>query len=305
MLGFRAIRLTFCCLVSFGLGGCLVVIPTVPLNAPGYGHTYQIVDQHGRPIKDGFLILKSFYRANEEMFRSYPIKDGRAEVPLKIATRCSVLYWLYVPVWSFRFENPYGTYVYPVSRGHIYDAGWDLAPWDDNPEFMNGLSPPPKILRMRGASPDTERKDLKWLAYAAQIRSHPKEDQTARNALKAYILKRLHQLRPPKVVLLDKAIGRKDLEEVRRLLDAGACADFQRLHNLWRPIYRAVMSGNVEIVRLLLERGAQVNMLDAMDRSPLFFARDEQVRKLLLQYGADPQLGERATTRPTPSTRDE
>lgn len=305
MLGFRVICLTFCCLVSFGLGGCVIVIPTIPLNAPGYGHTYQIVDQHGEPIKEGFLILKSFYRANERMLRFYPIEDGRAEVPAKIATRCSAFYWLLVPICSFTFENPYGTYVYPVSRGYIYGDGWNLAPWNDNPEFMNGLSPPPKVLRMRQASPDTERKDLKWLIYGAQIRSPPKEDQTARNALKAYVEKRLHQLRPPKVVLLDKAIGRKDLEEVRRLLDTAAYTDLQRLHNLWRPIYPATMSGDVEIVRLLLEKGADVNVLDAKDRSPLFFARDEQVRKLLLQHGADPQHGEQPTTQPTPSPRDE
>ena len=195
MLRFSAIRLIFCCLMSCGLGGCVVIIPTIPLNAPGYGHTYQVVDQHDRPIKEGFLILVSCYRANDDMFRLYPIKDGRAEVPVKIATRCSATYWLHLPVWSFHFENPYGTYVYPISPGHIYNGGWDRGPWD-GPDFMDGLSPPPKILQMREAPPDTERKDLKRLAYAAQIELQAKEDQAGRTALKEYVEKRQSQLPP-------------------------------------------------------------------------------------------------------------
>jgi hypothetical protein len=298
----RAIRFAVCCMASWCLGGCVVVIPTIPLNAPGYGHTYLVVDQHDRPIKEGFLILESFYRANEEMFRLYPIKDGRAKVPLNIGTRCSECYWMYVPVWSFYFENPYGTYVYPVSAGHIYDGGWDVAPYD-NPELLDGLSPPPKVLRMRKVAPDTEREGLDDLAYPAQIRLQPKDDQLARDALKAYVEKRLSQLPPSKIVPLDKAINRGDAEEVRRLLDAGADPDFQHLHSLWRPIYPAVLRGDVQIVRLLLERGARVNVLDAMGRTPLFFARDKEVRKLLLRHGANPMVGVQATTQPVPQPR--
>ena len=291
------IRLAFCSMLLWSLGGCVFVIPTVPLNAPGYGHTYHIVDQHDRPIKDGFLILHSFYRANDRMFRLYPIKEGRAEVPLKIGTRCSGLYWLYVPIWSFTFENPYGTYVYPVAAGHIYAGGWQVAPWQSI-DFLDGLSPPPKVLRMREVPPGIERTDLNSLAYPAQIRGQRKKDQAARDALKEYVERRLKQLPPSKNELLDEAIRRKDLQEVRRLLDAGADPNLQYLHSLWRPIYGAVMVGDAEIIGLLIEKGAKVNVLDAMDRSPLDMARDEKIRNLLLRHGADPKLGCQPTTQP-------
>ena len=299
MMARTATRILACVVGLCGLSGCVVVIPTIPLNAPGYGHTYQGLDQHDRPIKDGFLILESLYRANEEMFRLYPIKDGRAEVPIKIGTRCSAMYWLYIPLWTVYLENPYGTYVYPVSPGHIYNGGWQVAPWDD-PEFMDGLSSPPKILRMREVPADTEREDLEELAYPAQIRLQPKQDQAARGALKQYVEKRLSQLPPSKAVPFDEAIKRDDVQEVRRLLDAGADANFQQLYSLWRPIYPAVMRGNVEIIWLLIEHGARVNVLDKMDRSPLSLARDEAVRKLLLEHGADPKLGQQPTTKPAP-----
>jgi len=293
----RIITFALNSMMLWSLGGCVFVIPTVLLNAPGYGHTYHIVDQHDRPIKDGFLILHSFYRANDEMFRLYPIKDGRAEVPLKIGTRCSGCYWMYLPIWSFYFENPYGTYVYPVSAGHIYAGGWEIAPWQTI-DFMDGLSPPPKVLRMREAPPDIEREDLDSLAYPAQIRLQPKKDQAARNALKEYVEKRLKQLPPSKIALLNEAIRRKNLQEVRRLLDAGADPNLQQLYSLWRPIYWAVMVGDAGIVELLIEKGAKVNVLDAMDRSPLDMARHEHIRNLLLRHGADPKLGDQPTTQP-------
>ncbi|MDP6635212.1 MAG: ankyrin repeat domain-containing protein [Phycisphaerae bacterium] len=279
------------------LGGCVFIIPTVPLNAPGYGHTYHIVDQHDRPIKDGFLMLHSFYRANDRMFRLYPIKDGRAEVPLKIGTRCSEFYWLYLPIWSFRFENPYGTYVYPVVAGHIYAGGWQIAPWDSI-DFLDGLSPPPKVLRMRKASPDIEREDLNSMAYPAQIINQPEKDQAARHALKEYVEKRLKQLPPSKSELLNEAIRSKDIQEVRRLLQAGADPNLQQLYSLWRPIYWAVMVGDAEIVELLIEKGAKVNVLNAGDGSPLSMARHEHIRNLLLKHGADPKLGHQPTTQP-------
>lgn len=294
---FRRTWCTLCLAALSCSGGCVLPIPTVPLNAPGYGHTYQVVDQQDKPIREGFLILHSFYHANEEMFRIYPIKNGRADVPAKIGTRCSATYWLYLPVWSFYFENPYGTYVYPVAKGHIYDGGWQIAPWH-SPEFMDGLSPPPKVLRMREAAPDLEREDLESMGYPAQIVLQPDADQTARIALKRYVEKRLAQLPPSKVVPLEEAIQKKNLQRVRQLLNAGADTNFQHLYCLWTPLYPAVMGGDLEIIKELLAHGAKVNVLDALDRSPFSLARDEKVRQLLLQHGADPKLGEEPETQP-------
>ena len=296
----RAMSILLCC-TGLSLTGCVIVIPTIPVNAPGYGHSYEVLDQHDRPIRDGFLILHSFYRVNDYMFRIYPIKNGRVDVPEKIGTRCSAGgYWLYVPVWSVTFENPYATYVYPVAPGHVYAGGWTDAPWG-SPDFLDGLSPPPKTFRMREAAPDLEREDVEALWYPAQIRLQPTEDQAARDALLEYVKKRLGQLPPSKIELLEKAIAQKDVQEIRRQLDSGADVNFEHLYSLWRPIYRGVMTGNAEIVRLLIEKGARVNVLDATNRSPWYFAEDEAVKKLLLEHGADPKLGEpleQVTTQP-------
>lgn len=287
------------CLLLICQEGCVVVIPTIPLNAPGYNHTYQVIDQHGKPIKDGFLILHSFYRASEDMFRLYPIENGWVHVPLKLGTRLNAYnWWPYFALgFTFHFENPYGTYIYPVAPGHIYDGGWQVAPWQ-SPEFMDGLSPPPKVLRMRRIPPDTEREDLNSLAYPAQIRLQPKEDQAARGALKEYVERRLAELPPARNVALERAITRKDSRAVRRLLDEGADVNLPHLYSLWTPIYRAVMGGDPEIIELLIQKGAQVNVLDAMGRSPLSLARSQRIRELLLRHGADPKLGKQAATQP-------
>ncbi|MCE5277753.1 MAG: ankyrin repeat domain-containing protein [Planctomycetaceae bacterium] len=273
------------------LGGCIVV-PTVPMNAPGHGHTYRIVDEQGKPIAKGFLVVESFYRANPEMLRLYPIEDGKAVVPVKIATRCSAgatflpfCMW----IWVFYFENPYGTYVYPVSEGFLYKEGWNVAPWapPGKPgELMDGLTPPPRVLQMRKVPPDLEREALDWLAGQGRMVGQPEDDQAARGKLKGFIDKRLAQLPPSKIVPLDKAIQEKNATEVRRLLDNGADVNHCHLANHWRPIFEAVVRDDKEMVMLLIERGAEVNVVDAQGASPLDRTQNEDIRKFLISQGA-------------------
>ena len=49
-------------LLATGSGGCVVLGPTVPLCAAGYGHTYSVTDQDGHPLKEGLLLLRSKYK---------------------------------------------------------------------------------------------------------------------------------------------------------------------------------------------------------------------------------------------------
>lgn len=63
-----------------------------------------------------------------------------------------------------------------------------------------------------------------------------------------------------------------------------------------RPLHRAVILNNREIVRVLLEKGADVNAQDIARHTPLHLAaRDgqENIARLLLEYGADPDARNR------------
>ena len=56
------------------------------------------------------------------------------------------------------------------------------------------------------------------------------------------------------------------------------------------PLYRASQSGRMDIVQLLLEQNANVNLRDTSRRAPLHAAShvgEMEVSRLLLQWGAD------------------
>jgi len=55
----------------------------------------------------------------------------------------------------------------------------------------------------------------------------------------------------------------------------------------WSPLIVATLFGRVEIVRDLLEHGADVKARDTSNKTSLHFALREVVARLLLEYGAD------------------
>ena len=85
------------------------------------------------------------------------------------------------------------------------------------------------------------------------------------------------------------AVRNGDIEIVKMLLDRGADVDAINLYNV-TPLHIAVESKKVEIVELLLNHGACVNARDCNSSTPLLLAAkdgSEEIVKLLLKHGAD------------------
>ena len=89
------------------------------------------------------------------------------------------------------------------------------------------------------------------------------------------------------------AIEDDDLDKVRALLDSGLSPDthIDFGENFETPLMKAARSGTLEIARLLLDRGADVNVRDREQATALEAAvsRDQTAMvALLLEKGADP-----------------
>ena len=91
------------------------------------------------------------------------------------------------------------------------------------------------------------------------------------------------------------------LDTVRAMLDLRAKLE---THGGRTPLTAAVSGHHVDIVRLLIERGADVNRKDETGRTPLHYAAavdfgDTAIAELLLKAGARPDVGdsERVTAR--------
>ena len=80
-------------------------------------------------------------------------------------------------------------------------------------------------------------------------------------------------------------LGRREM--VERLLARGA----EVSHSGWTALHFAASSGQLEIVRILLEHSAYIDALSDNGTTPLMMAarhRDAEVSALLLEQGADP-----------------
>lgn len=82
-------------------------------------------------------------------------------------------------------------------------------------------------------------------------------------------------------------------EEIQNLLSGGADIH-ERNETGSTPLHLAVFSGSEEIVRMLLDAGANPNAQDLKGVTPLNTARSfnglEEISKILLGAGADPTL---------------
>ena len=98
--------------------------------------------------------------------------------------------------------------------------------------------------------------------------------------------------------LLWKAASENDIELCRNLLEDPSI-DADETHKLWTPLMKAAEEGHVEVVQMLLDRGADIKAMNKKGRDALSFAaapsikrltndRHLHVLRLLVERGADP-----------------
>jgi hypothetical protein len=83
--------------------------------------------------------------------------------------------------------------------------------------------------------------------------------------------------------------GEGDSSEVERLLERGASPDAEGIDFIDRAIVVASSEGHRDIVALLIEHGADVNLRDSSGHTALYWARakgNEDISQLLVQAGA-------------------
>jgi len=88
---------------------------------------------------------------------------------------------------------------------------------------------------------------------------------------------------------LHEAVLEGDLQRVKKLLEQGANVNARNTVG-WTPLHLAAEKGYLEVARLLVEKGADVNARDDDGTTPLHFAAlwgHLEVARLLVEKGAD------------------
>lgn len=98
------------------------------------------------------------------------------------------------------------------------------------------------------------------------------------------------------------AVKQKEKEKVQSLIEKGAPVDYELDMNFGTPLYFAVVDGNIELTKLLLEKGANPKYSTNAGENMLNFALGNvELLQLLLDYGADPDSnGESASAQSYP-----
>lgn len=85
-----------------------------------------------------------------------------------------------------------------------------------------------------------------------------------------------------------KAVKKGDFQAVRRSLDSGAKIESFTPQNGKTALLEACSRGYEEIIKLLIERGADLRAIDFKDQSALRLAANERIRDLVRKHmGSD------------------
>lgn len=87
---------------------------------------------------------------------------------------------------------------------------------------------------------------------------------------------------------LHQAVKNSNPEIIQLLLEKGADLNVQDQDHGWTPLHTAAIHGNAEVCRLLLEQGANTNIMDQQKNTALYYAekyQHPQVKKCLSDFG--------------------
>jgi hypothetical protein len=98
------------------------------------------------------------------------------------------------------------------------------------------------------------------------------------------------------------------VEQVTKILDRGADLEVRDKHQ-WTALFHAVvMAGSTQVIKLLLDRGANVNAVDKGGFTPLHFAAERgvvEIVTMLLEKGAKPDVKTDLGQKPIECTKKE
>ncbi len=192
----RTIAILVLLVIPTMTGGCVIILPAIPLNAPGYGHTYKVVYEDDQPVQSGLFLMVSTYWLADPMINCYEIDSGKAAIPIKLATRYGDGRWcaLGTPIIGYfgMFHNPRFTQLLPLVTGYV--PSWRIK-LNQKEEYQDGLHPPPDVIHLVRASPEKERDYLDTCLYGRD--GEPigtAKDKDERKQATEYIKARLKQL---------------------------------------------------------------------------------------------------------------
>ncbi len=303
------LKAVICLLIPSLTAGCILPIPTVPLNLPAHGHTWRIRDSQCRPVSEGIFVIHTYYYHEHNRIDCYPLTNGTAVIPTTRDVRvvgCEMFgyfSWI-VPTYYIFFINAHHAHAYPFVPGHV--PWYDFSPLINDGLHTFGLKPRPEVMRVFPVDAATEierlldaREEFRRPLFIAQMhRTEGESDKyvlhNERQALKAvaYIDARLKALsRPPTLADALKETHPATKPTSRPVASPVPPVRFAGLS--FTPserAFRAMDRDDNKELKYLLEWGLDANSYDVGPWTLLHRAIDygntEAVR-LLIDHGAD------------------
>jgi hypothetical protein len=178
-------------------GGCVVIVPTVPENIPGYGTHYSWVDEDGIPIEAaGLMLMHSIYEAGPYYVRCWKVSGSCVDVPKASGVRFFGSPWgpmIGPPLGYFgMFMNPKFTDITPLAPGYV-PAGWPT--YDRGDRIVNSRNVESLRIQLMPADPALEHEYLTGVLRVLDARGEG-DDEAAREEARQYATERLNALEP-------------------------------------------------------------------------------------------------------------